>query len=170
MVLLNNDIIERLRSSVPFFTDFSNEELVAFLKLMKSETFKESDVIFKEFEKGDKMYIILKGSVQISRKMGKKNGVMQDTELAVLEAGECLGEMGLIDQRSRSATAKAKTTAVVFSISHDTLYKVSRNPKYSHLSAKLYRNFAAMLAKRLRESNDKLVDLSFKILNKQANN
>jgi len=170
MVTLNKDLIERLKSSIEFFDDFTDDELIAFLKLMKTEQFLESAPIFREFEEGDTMYILLKGEVKIHRRMGKKDGVDQDTTLATLNAGECFGEIGLIDRRARSASATAVTKTLLFTISHDTLFKVSINQNYSRLTAKLYRNFSKMLARRLRESNDKLVDLSFKAQSKSELN
>ena len=166
MVTLNKDLIERLRSSIPFFNDFTDDELIAFLKLMKTEEYQIDQPIFKEFEEGDTMYIILKGEVKIHRRMGKKDGVDQVATLASLNAGECFGEIGLIDRRARSASASAASKTLLFTISHDTLMKVSMNQHYSRLTAKLYRNFSKMLARRLRDSNDKLVDLSFKAQDK----
>jgi len=162
MVTFNKDLIGRLKSSIEFFDDFTDDELLAFLKLMKTEQYTEDAPIFKEFEEGDTMYIILKGEVKIHRRMGKKDGVDQDMTLAKLNSGECFGEMGLIDRRLRSASASAVTKTILFTISHDTLFKVSTNQNYSRLTAKLYRNFSKMLARRLRESNDKFIDLSFK--------
>lgn len=162
MVTLNKDLIARLKSSIQFFDDFTDDELIAFLKLMKTQEYQEDEPIFKEFEDGDTMYIILKGDVKIHRRMGKKDGIDQVATLAKLNAGECFGEIGLIDRRARSASATAVTKTLLFTISHDTLIRVSMNQNYSRLTAKLYRNFSKMLAKRLRDSNDKLVDLSFK--------
>ena len=163
---INKDIIEKLKTSIQLFNDFSDEELFSFLKLMKSEHFEDAQPIFQEYDEGDKMYILIKGGVRISKTLGKKDGVRQDTELTTLQAGECFGEIGLIDKRVRSASATATETSFLFSISHETLDKVSMNPNYAGLSIKLYRNFSKMLAKRLREQNDKYVDLSFKITHK----
>ncbi|PCI28585.1 MAG: hypothetical protein COB67_05965 [SAR324 cluster bacterium] len=155
MIALTREILERLKIGVPFFNDFSNEELLAFLKLMKSESFLDGQVICREFETGDKMYILLKGKVKISKKSTKS----KETILAMLEAGECFGEMGLIDHRSRSATATAVGDSFLFSMGESTVTKISRNPRYSRLSSKLFRNFSLMLAKRLRDSNQRYAEL-----------
>ncbi len=162
-MVINKDIIEKLKTSIPLFSDFTDEELLSFLKLMKSENFENGEAIFQEYDEGDQMYILIKGLVKISKAIRKKEGNRQDTILATLQPGECFGEMVLIDRRVRSASATSEGSSFLFSISHDTLNKIAANPKYAGLSIKLFRNFSKMLAKRLREQNDKYVDLSFKI-------
>jgi CRP/FNR family transcriptional regulator, cyclic AMP receptor protein len=57
-------------------------------------------VLFREGDTGDAMYVIQSGSVEIRRTVGD-----QDRVLAVLPAGEFLGEMALLNHRPRSATA-----------------------------------------------------------------
>lgn len=57
-------------------------------------------VLFREHEPGDVMYVIQSGSVEIRRTIGD-----QERVLAVLPAGEFLGEMALLNKRPRSATA-----------------------------------------------------------------
>jgi CRP-like cAMP-binding protein len=159
MIRINREIFERLKNSVDFFRDFSDGELFTFMKFMNPERFKDGEVIFEENVFGDKMYILINGNVVISKRIGRKDGVMKETELAVLNPGECFGEMGLLDQRRRSAKATAKDNALLFSITDAMLTQISVTRKYFPLAYKLYRNFAKMLAVRLRDSNLKVVDL-----------
>ena len=160
MIAIKREIFQRLKETIQFFQNFSDEELISFLRLMHSETFYNDDIIFKEFDPGPKMYILFTGSVEISKRIGKKDGQVQETVLAKLEPGECFGEIGLIDHRPRSATAKAKGRTLLFSISDEKILRISRNPRYSILSFKLFRNFAVVLAARLRDSNQKVVNLT----------
>lgn len=64
------------------------------------------DVLFREGDAGDFMYVIQSGSVEIRRKVGDHERV-----LAVLPPGEFLGEMALINSRPRSATAVVRDPA-----------------------------------------------------------
>ena len=67
-------------------------------------TYEKSDVIFQQGDLGDTMYIIQSGAVEISQHQdGKKN------VLALLEHGNFFGEMALVDQHPRSATATSIT-------------------------------------------------------------
>ncbi len=64
--------------------------------------YKDGDIIFREGEPSDCAFEIIKGQVEIAK--SSSDGAV---ELAVLEPGEMLGEMGLLDHGDRSATAKA---------------------------------------------------------------
>lgn len=166
MVAIRKDIFLRLKTEVAFFHDFSDNEMLAFLRLMQAEHFPEGKVIFREFDQGDKMYILFSGSVEISKRVGKhEDGLVQETIIAKLIPGDSFGELGLIDHRPRSATARAVANSMVFSISLDKLDKISRNPKFAFLSYRLFRNFATMLAGRLRDTNQKVVDLEAQRIN-----
>jgi CRP-like cAMP-binding protein len=165
MIRINREIFERLKNSVDFFQDFSDGELFTFMKFMNPERFKDGEVIFEENAFGNKMYILINGKVIISKRIGRKDGVMKETQLALLNPGECFGEMGLLDQRRRSAKATAKDNALLFSITDAMLTQISVTRKYFPLAYKLYRNFAKMLAVRLRDSNLKVVDLEARVQN-----
>ncbi len=162
MIKISSDVFEKLKSSVDFFGDFSDQELHNFLRCMNPEHFKKGEIIFEENVPGDKMYIVINGKVSITKRLGKKEGKMQETELAVIGSGKCFGEMGLIDRRARSAKATAKENALLFSVTDQMLMTISANRQFFLLSFKLYRNFAKLLANRLRDTNIKVVDLEAK--------
>jgi len=145
---LSKEIFVKLQQSVDFFKSFTTGELLALLKLAKSEPFQVNEIIFKEGTRGDKMYIILNGNVRISRPIGGG----EEEVLVTLAPGACVGEMGVIDQSPRSARATADVpNTILLTLSASILSE--QNPL---LAFKLYRNFAVMLAGRLRETNDKL--------------
>ena len=162
MIKIDKSIFERLKLSVEFFNNFTDQELFTFLKFMNPEHFNDGDVIFEEDIPGDKMYILINGNVRISKRASKKKGIIRETELAIIDPGQCFGEMGLIDKRARSAKATAKGNAILFSITDKMLLRISNNRKFFAISLKLYRNFAQMLARRLRDSNQKVVELAAK--------
>lgn len=159
MIKINRQIFERLQTTVEFFKNFSDEELFTFLKFMNPERFEDGEIIFEENARGDKMFILINGSVVISKLVEHESGVPTETELATIKPGECFGEMGLIDQRARSAKATAKGHTLLFSISEEMLTRISATRKYSLLSFKLYKNFAIMMVVRLRDSNQKIVEM-----------
>jgi CRP-like cAMP-binding protein len=159
MIKINRQIFERLQTTVEFFKNFSDEELFTFLKFMNPERFEDGEIIFEENARGDKMFILINGSVVISKLVEHESGVPTETELATIKPGECFGEMGLIDQRARSAKATAKGHTLLFSISDEMLTRISATRKFSLLSFKLYKNFAIMMVVRLRDSNQKIVEM-----------
>ena len=66
-------------------------------------TFNKGDVIFRQGDAADSMFDILSGSVGIYVGYGTEH----ETQVTVLNAGDFLGEMGLIECYPRSATAVA---------------------------------------------------------------
>jgi CRP-like cAMP-binding protein len=71
-------------------------------------TFKPGETIFSEGDRGDQMYVIRKGEVEIER-----DGKIVET----LSAGGIFGEMALIDGSPRAASARAKTACELAPIS-----------------------------------------------------
>jgi CRP-like cAMP-binding protein len=99
--------------------------------------FTAGETIFSEGEKGDRMYMVRSGEVEIERK-GKV--------VEVLAAGGIFGEMALIDGSPRAATARAKTNCEVAPITEKSfLFLVHETPYFA---------IAVMraLAERLRRS------------------
>jgi len=148
---LTKDIFVKLKEGVIFFNNFNDGELLALLKSTQREVFKDGEIIFKEGTRGDKMYIVIGGKVKISRNIGQK----QEEVLATLDSGALFGEMGPIDESPRSARASASGDTVLLS-----LREIILRQNNLALAYKLYRNFAVMLAERLRNTNQRLTDLS----------
>jgi CRP/FNR family transcriptional regulator, cyclic AMP receptor protein len=120
------------------------------------EKFREGSMIFREGEKGDKLYIVLDGRVRISKFIP---GVGEEA-LAVLDRGDFFGEMALIDDKPRSADAKSHDgDATVLSIDRATLNEIlSMDP---HASLQFLNLLCRMISRRLREINDKIVQWKY---------
>ncbi|HVR41844.1 MAG TPA: cyclic nucleotide-binding domain-containing protein [Thermoanaerobaculia bacterium] len=120
------------------------------------ERFRTGSVVFREGEKGDKLYIVLDGRVRISKFIP---GVGEEA-LAVLDRGDFFGEMALIDDKPRSADAKAhEMDATVLSIDRATLKEVlAMDPG---ASLQLLSLLCRMISHRLREINDKIVQWKY---------
>jgi CRP/FNR family transcriptional regulator, cyclic AMP receptor protein len=105
-------------------------------------TFPAGAVIFREAEGGDRMYIIQKGKVRISKRIG-------DTEhtLAILEKGEFFGEMAIVTRSPRTATAVALDEVRALSFTRDGfLGMIAKN-------AKIALNIIDRLCQRLEGAN-----------------
>ncbi|MGI8852943.1 MAG: cyclic nucleotide-binding domain-containing protein [Methyloceanibacter sp.] len=101
-------------------------------------TLAPGEVVFAQGDKGDKMYVIRSGEVEIERD-GKVVEKLTD--------GGIFGEMALIDGSPRAATTRAKTTCEVAPITEKTfLFLVHETPFFA---------IAVMrtLAERLRRTN-----------------
>lgn len=116
------------------------------------KVFKSGDVIFNDGEVADSLYIIQKGQIRLFKPKGK--GYI---ELAVLRAGEVIGEMAFFDEdgsgRKRSCSAEALTSVEVIEISFSAFGKTmqSLNP--------WFKTIINTLVTRLRKSNSRIKEL-----------
>lgn len=86
-------------------------------------SFHAGDVIFKEGDPADVMYVILEGTVEITA-----NGRLLDTA----ETGSLVGEMALIDHDVRSASVIAKTDCRVVPVTRqEFLFMVQETPNFA---------------------------------------
>ncbi len=67
-------------------------------------TFGPGEIVIRESTKGTSAFIVLSGAVEVLKRSGEK-----DIVVATLAEGQVFGEMGLIEDRPRSATVKAMT-------------------------------------------------------------
>ena len=96
------------------------------------------EVIFREYEMGAEMYVVLEGEVELA--IGARI-------VEPLGQGEPFGEMALIDQSPRTATAIAKTACKVAVIPERRfLFLVQQTPWFALAIMKV-------MADRLRKSN-----------------
>ena len=120
--------------------------------LSKEKKLGPGEYIFREGEEGDRLYVVLEGRVMISKEIVGSG----EEALAFLERGDYFGEMALIDKQPRSADAKAADNgAVVLMISSEVLEGILDIQKVSSL--RLLMLLCGLIAKRLREIDDKLV-------------
>jgi CRP-like cAMP-binding protein len=84
-----------------------------------NRTYPKNNMIFAEAMPGKELYIIQKGSVKIT-KIVNGNEVL----LAVLKAGDIFGEMSLIENKPRSASAIAYEDAVMLAVNKDNFARM----------------------------------------------
>ena len=130
----------------------SNLEINFLASLSQERRLAPDQVIFHEGDSGDTMYVVLEGRIMISKYVPGAG----EEALAFLERGDYFGEMALIDQKPRSADAKAgEEGAVVLAISREVLSGILDIEKLSSLA--LLELLCSLVAKRLRELDDKLI-------------
>jgi signal transduction histidine kinase len=127
------------------FNGLSPVELQTLQKVVQVEAFPAGHVIFTEGDDGDGFYMIREGLVQISALVGQNE--RERRILSRLGPGDFFGEMAVVDNEPRSATATAdQPTTVYFIPRMDMLAMLEKFPK---LAVSLVREFSL----RLREFN-----------------
>jgi CRP/FNR family cyclic AMP-dependent transcriptional regulator len=112
--------------------------------------FEKGELIFREGEKADVMYIMKEGAVEL-----KKHGDKGETLLRTVQtANDFFGEMALIDGKPRSASAVAVEHSVCFVVNGPTFESlIANNGKFAIKVIK-------MLSERIRRTNIQLKEFA----------
>nr|WP_240759679.1 Crp/Fnr family transcriptional regulator [Phytoactinopolyspora endophytica] len=141
---------EALRSA-PLFRDLNDEAAAALRASMVEVHLDRSEVLFREGDDGDRVYVVTDGKV----KLGRTAQDGRENLLALLGPGQMFGELSLFDPGPRSATATAVTETTLLGLGHSDLVPLlTGRPEVA-------RGLLLQLASRLRTSNDTLADLVF---------
>ena len=92
-----------------------DEALARLADVLEERELADGQTVFTEGDPGDGMYFILKGCIHIEKRV-QATGTIHKT-LAVLEAGDYFGEMALLEQKPRSASAVAAGSARILRLS-----------------------------------------------------
>jgi hypothetical protein len=112
-----------------------------------TKAFNSGEIVIKEGTKGTSAFVILSGNAEVIKRWGEREVV-----IAILGEGQVFGEMGLIEDRPRSATVKASSELKVRIIDRDHFNELLRT-KPSVLIPIL-----KSLFERLRQASDLLAE------------
>ena len=115
-----------------------------------ARTFPKGTVLFREGEPGKEMYVVQSGRVNVSKKVGDVEKI-----LASLGAGEFFGEMSILNNRPRSATATCAEAAKLLVVDAKTFEAMIRG------NAEIATRMIKKLADRLAEANAQIETLLF---------
>ncbi len=136
---------------IPLFSSLNDEELNVILRLSFRLKYPKKKIVFIENEEGDKLYIILKGSVKIT----KISESGEEIILAILHKGDFFGDMSLLDGKPRSATVISIEDSELLLINRYNFEKVLE--KHPKIAFKLL----IELTSRLRKADELIGNLAF---------
>jgi len=137
-------------SEIPIFEGLNLKELEFVSRILHQRKYAPKELIFKEAEAGNGMYIIKSGFVSIYSEE-------HDTEFVKLQDGQFFGELSLVDGSPRSASAKAVGDCVLFGFFKPDLIQVlEKNPK---IGIKVLFNLSRVLSERLRHTNQQYIQI-----------
>ncbi len=144
-------IADKVLSQSELFIGLPAEAPRVFAGACQLRRYPEGAVLFQKGDPGDALYLVLSGKVRIFRESlaGKKK------TLAYFHPPQVFGEMSLVEDRPRSATAVAEAPTELLVLYRDYyLQLIRRFPLLAH-------NLARIVAARLREMNDEVLFLTF---------
>ncbi len=149
-----DDNVEDLLSEVPIFSQLTRRELRQVSLIVHRRQYAERECVFTQGDPGLGMYVIEKGEVEII--FCDETG--REKRLALLESGDFFGELSLLDESTRSATAIAKTESKIIGFFRpDLINLLSRSPKSG---TKILFKLGEVIGTRLRVTNEQLGKLN----------
>jgi CRP/FNR family transcriptional regulator, cyclic AMP receptor protein len=135
------------------FKDFSETGVRIFAEIAQAKTFPAGSPLFVENMVGESLFIVRSGTVRVTHRTAEG-----ERELAVLGAGEHVGEMALLGKTVRLVSAVAATPCEVLEIAHrDYFRKATEKPA---ACLKLALAIAADVSARIAENRDALRELA----------
>ena len=135
-----------------FFADASTSALAAVAAAGSERQLVRGDVLFNEGDPPDALFIVLRGriAIAIANPLDRRESVV-----ALMEAGDLFGELGLLDEGPRSAMARALEPTSVLTIPFEPVREMfNEDPR-------LLWNVTRLLAQRLRVMDEVLADSVF---------
>jgi len=162
-----SELITFLKQSDVFY-QFTQTQLELVANLCQEKNFAAGETLFEENSSSKELYIIVHGEVDILIDPGiiTTKNMVEKAIIATLRRGQSFGEVALVDEGMRSATARAKAKEVrLLVIPRDKLIMLCET--YPQLGYRLMYNLAADIAMKLRNSDLRIRE---KVLYRQQKN
>ena len=153
-----------LLKKVGILSDLNATERNLIFKIAKRVEVSSGDVIMKEGDIGDSMFLFLEGEVEVSKnltlKIGKRGFSQAEKSMVKLNAEyvSFFGDMAMFENDTRSATITASTDCLLYEIKRDAFEKLCKeHPKIGY---KVIRKIATVLCQRVRKGNQDVLKLT----------
>ncbi|MFN5513987.1 MAG: cyclic nucleotide-binding domain-containing protein [Cyanobacteriota bacterium] len=141
--------VARALKSIRYFEGLNDLELRQLIEIGQLQTLYPEEVLFRECDPGDALYIVLSGQVEVYTE--KLNRVLRE-----LAPGEVFGELALLLGTPRSASVRALEKTVLFVIRHEHLERLlRRHPDFQAALLQALERHQEELRRRKQELIDK---------------
>jgi CRP-like cAMP-binding protein len=154
-----------LLKETALFKNLAQTEIDKILKIAREVTFAEGDVVMKEGDFGDTLYIIEKGTVEVAKcltmeGMDDDSAVGANKVFTRLDASQhaVFGEIALLEDTKRTATIRAVTDCVLLEIRKDDFLQLAEND--NQLGYRILLNLAGIVSARLRKADEDTIKLT----------
>lgn len=134
---------------IPIFHGLSAGQLGRVMTSMQRRRYTAGETLFEEGQPGKAVFIIKSGHVELTRASAEG-----PRSLGSLGAGQMFGEMALLEQMNRTATATVTDEGEIYLLYTATLESLIRD--HPRIGVRLLRNMAIMLSALLRRTNKEL--------------
>jgi CRP-like cAMP-binding protein len=146
-------MIQEFLRTVPLFHELDDEELTQVLLVALVKRYSAGAQILHEEQSGGQLHVIREGQVRISKTVPG----LGEEALTILGPGEFFGEVEFFDGSPASAHAIAHSDCEILQIPHEDMRSLLKS--HPQLAARFFWAFGRTLAKRLRETNQRMASL-----------
>jgi CRP-like cAMP-binding protein len=139
---------------VRLFKDIATPELVTLAERLRERPLRRGQVLCREGDPGDEMFIVRRGSFVISKPV---TGRVEQV-LARIGPGDFFGEMSLFDRAPRSATIQADSDATLLALDRDALQRMTEQSPRA--AAAFFHALVQVFIERLRASGDLVAEVT----------
>jgi len=153
-----------LLKELTLFKDIPVEKIRKMISILRKITFPEGQIIMKEGDPGDTMYIILDGTVEIVKSLvigdtGDENNTRNKVFTRLDGKHHAVfGEISLLEELKRTATIKAVTNCVLYEVKKDDFLKLAEGDY--EFGYRILLNLARIVSERLRKADEETVKLT----------
>ncbi|MBN1897802.1 MAG: cyclic nucleotide-binding domain-containing protein [Spirochaetes bacterium] len=153
MFTKEDEEIAKILTRINIFKGLTPFERAKISRYFRKREYNPGEMIVKEGQSGDRMYVIREGAVKVAKSLSKS----KEQVLANLVDGDFFGDMALLDGSPRSASVYAISKVKMLELYRASLQEfIDREPR---IGVKMLYNVARILAERIRASGDKIKDI-----------
>ncbi len=141
--------------TIPLFENLSDDDRTALLRSATVRPCVDGEAIINEGDPGEGIFVISQGEVLIEKATIEGKAEV----LTVLGAGECFGELALVDHGPRSATVRSRGSAEVLAFEADTLDAFFT--AHGEVHRAILKNLAVITSGRLRRLDEAVIESAY---------
>jgi len=124
--------------ALPFFHNFTEDQIDEIISASQLNKVESGKTVIEEGEIDDSFYILISGDVSVRK---------ENRDVAVLEKGQCFGEMAYLTGEARNASIVTRSDCILLKFSSTLLEKLSES-----IQLLFFKNFTTTILKRLSKA------------------
>jgi CRP-like cAMP-binding protein len=141
---------------LPFFENLKKNQLEQVSQMVYERDYRENEFLFETGQPGAALFIVQSGEISVEIPHESEG----PTQLAVLGKHAFLGELALLDESPRSASARALVPTKVFALFRKDLAHLADT--HPDISSQIYSTLALIIGNRLKATNE-LIEKRMKV-------
>ena len=150
--IVKDDTLLSVVRDIPFFGELTRREIREIVDVLQIQSFEPKEEVFTQGQPGLGMFIVTSGKVEIVQAEEGSERLLSEAD-----SGSFFGEMALLDDAARSATARAVEKTELAAFYRSDLLALAEEK--SQLGVKIIMYLSQVVAERLRRTNRSLKEV-----------